>query len=207
MLPWDLSDQQLHAVIQYVKTFAPEVWGKSKASTPMVIGKDPWGESKATEAIMWGKKVFHAQAQCWTCHPSYATLSEVQVWGKEFGNNITEMRPDIDVSVIASSDYEQQVMPPDYTKMWIKSGHTIEDYYRVIASGVNGTAMPAWRGQLATPGKTDDEERNLWALDYYVNSLQKLKLDPEARKAFFKDLNDRRASEGVKHASAGSDHK
>ena len=31
MLPWDISDKRLDAVVQYIKTFAPETWeGKDK---------------------------------------------------------------------------------------------------------------------------------------------------------------------------------
>jgi mono/diheme cytochrome c family protein len=45
----------------------------------------------------------------------------------------------------------------------VRPDHRKEDLYRVIASGVGGTAMPTWKGSLP------DEE--IWALVHYVDSL------------------------------------
>jgi hypothetical protein len=49
----------------------------------------------------------------------------------------------------------------------VRPEHQLEDLYRVVASGVGGTAMPTWRGALP--------EEDLWALVHFVDSLVKLK--------------------------------
>ncbi len=48
----------------------------------------------------------------------------------------------------------------------------MEDLYRVIASGVGGTAMPTWKGSLP--------EEDIWALAHYVESLVAMRDRPEA---------------------------
>ena len=63
-----------------------------------------------------------------------------------------------------------KLLPPDFTRVELRSirpDHQFEDLYRVIASGVGGTAMPTWRGALP--------EEDLWSLVHFVNSLVKLK--------------------------------
>jgi len=51
-------------------------------------------------------------------------------------------------------------------------GERAGDLYRVIASGVGGTAMPAWKGSLP--------EDDLWALVHYVDSLVAMRDRAEA---------------------------
>ncbi len=46
------------------------------------------------------------------------------------------------------------------------------DFYRVIASGIPGTAMPSW---AALPPD------RVWAVGYYVANLSEMKDSPEAR--------------------------
>ena len=106
---------------------------------------------------------------------------------------ISEMRPNAHISVLQGSSYGvHSYMPPDFTKLHIRSSRDLNGIYVRLAAGVNGTSMPAWRGMLSLKGDAAEDERNLWALSYYVQSLSDLKWDPEARKAFFADLNSRR---------------
>src|SRR5690606_29695646 len=70
MLPWDLSDDQLDAVVQYIKTFAPDTWiGKDKElGAKIEITKDPFGLARKGSAIEQGKLVYHMTANCQSCH-------------------------------------------------------------------------------------------------------------------------------------------
>ena len=57
-----------------------------------------------------------------------------------------------------------------------------KDLYRVIASGIGGTAMPQWQGSLP--------ESDIWALVYYVHSLMEMRTHmPEAVAAREKLMN------------------
>ncbi len=205
MLPWDLSDQELEAVTQYIKTFS-DVWKKEKPGTPVATTPDPFGPERASEAIALGKKVFHGQAQCYSCHASYASLAEIDAAAKELtGAGVKDIRENPHLSVNADSTYGHKFMPPDFTKSPIKTGGDVASNYRLLGSGVNGTAMPAWKGKLSMKNDFEESERNQWALAYYVNYLSNLKYDDSARKAFFSDLNSRRANDPV--TGAGNSNK
>jgi len=82
----------------------------------------------------------------------------------------TDFRQDMYGSELTKSEYGVKLLPPDFTRTDLRSvrpDHRLEDLYRVIASGVGGTAMPTWRGALP--------EEELWALVRFVDSLVKLK--------------------------------
>lgn len=192
MLPWDLSDEQLYAVVQYIKTFS-EVWKDGKPGEMMEMSKDPWGVQKASEAIAQGEKIYHGLAQCYSCHPSYTSMDKISQYSEELtGSAVTSLRDHVNVSTNLDSSYGTKVMPPDFTKTHIKTGGAIKDIYWVLGVGVGGTAMPSWKGVLSPSGDPEESERNQWALAYYVNHLYELKFDWEKRKEFIKDLNQRR---------------
>jgi len=199
MLPWDISEERLDAVVQYLKTFSPE-WKTKEPGTPLVRTADPWGIQKASEAIELGKKVYHGISQCYSCHPSYAPLEYINKASMELTDNATPaMREVPHLSINQDSSYGHKYMPPDFTKNWIRTGGDIESLYQVLGTGVGGTTMPSWKGVLSThPDEATREresEERLWAMAYYVNSLHKLKFDSEARKRFFKSLNAARSKD------------
>ena len=66
-----------------------------------------------------------------------------------------------------------KVLPPDFTVNDVRSGESVENLYRVLAAGIPGTAMPAWKGSLP--------EEDIWAMAHYVNSIIALKDTPSAR--------------------------
>jgi mono/diheme cytochrome c family protein len=210
MLPWDISDERLDAVVQYIKTFSqvgvdPKTRPSIEPGTPQTLTPDPFGPGKEAEAIALGRKVYHGMAQCYTCHPSYASLAEVNAYSKDLtGNGVSEMRPDADLSILQDSSYGHKFMPPDFTKTQIKTGGDIASLYKVLGTGVGGTTMPAWKGNLSTledeAAKEKQSEERLWALAYYVNSLHKLKYNDVARKTFFEELNGKRQADYRKTA-------
>lgn len=214
MLPWDISDERLDAVVQYIKTFPDAVATKDSPNpwragytpgTPQTTTPDPFGPQKASEAIALGKKIYHGMAQCYTCHPAYASLAEVNAATKEItGNEVTELRPDAHLSINQDSSYGHKFMPPDFTKNPIKTGGDIASLYKLLGAGVGGTTMPAWKGNLSTledeEAKNAESEKRLWALAYYVNSLHRLKFDLASRKGFFEELDAKRQTGNRKTA-------
>lgn len=192
MLPWDISEERLDAVIQYIKTFSPK-WETEKAGTPVEFFKDPWEPQLASEAIEQGKKIYHGLAQCYTCHPSYASVSEISTYSQEAtGQGVDSIRENPHVSINQGSSYGHSYMPPDLTRHHLRSARTREDIYRRLVLGVNGTTMPAWRGMLSITGDNAEDEKNLWALAHYVESLQKLKWNWQERVEFMDALNAKR---------------
>ena len=52
----------------------------------------------------------------------------------------------------------------DMTRSWkLKSGAEVQDIYKVLATGLNGTPMPSYQGSLSV--------KDTWALAWYVKSL------------------------------------
>ena len=166
MLGWDgIPEATLRDILQYVKTFSPR-WKEEEPGDPVTATPDPWKGKEALGAER-GKKVYHGFAQCLTCHPSYAPRKFVYEASKELtGNATTDFRDDMYGSVLKESDYGVKLLPPDFTFSDLRSirpESRLADLYRVIASGVGGTAMPSWKGALP--------EEDLWALVHYVSSL------------------------------------
>lgn len=170
MLAWDgVPEQNLRAIIQYLKTFSPR-WKEEQPGDPILPTPDPW-KGKEAAGVEFGRKVYHGLAQCLGCHPAYAPRSYISEASTELtGNATTDFREDMYGSQLKESDYGVKFLPPDFTHAELRSirpDHQLEDLYRVIASGVGGTAMPTWRGALP--------EEDLWALAHYVDSLVAMK--------------------------------
>ena len=182
MLPWDLKGQQMGAVIQYIKTFAPETWiGKDKTlGTQVVATKDPFGLAHRAAAIEKGKGVYHIVAQCQSCHQAYVTKSELNRLSMKISKeSITDFDDDMYQSKPQDSEHGVMTLPPDFTWDSVRSASSVEELYLRIAVGVGGTGMPAWNDTI-----TDEE---IWAVSYYVRSLMDLK-DTAERKAMMQRL-------------------
>lgn len=178
MLPWDLTENQIEAVTQYIKTFAPDTWiGKNKKlGDKITISKDPFGIAHKTQAIEKGKKVYHTVANCQSCHRGYATLPEMNEMSIAAGEGrVDELDEEFYKIKIQESDHGYQTVPPDFTWHKLRSINNLEDIYLRLAAGVGGTSMPAWKDTIE-----DDE---IWAAAYYVQSLMKYRDNPE-RKEF-----------------------
>lgn len=176
MLKWDVRDHDLDAILQYIKTFAPDYWtdpdglGEQVVPTP-----DPW-KGRTQQAIARGKKVYHGFATCQQCHPSYATEREVveasKEWSKDPSARDNPHYAELKGSEYRVGDHAVRIMPPDFTFNPMRVSHEVEDVYRTIGAGIPGTAMPAWKGSLP--------EDDLWALSHYVKSLIDLRDTAEA---------------------------
>ncbi len=184
MLPWDLSEQQLFNVTQYIKTFAPEKWvgADKKLGMHLSAGKDPYGEAHKESAIQRGKEVYHVVAQCWTCHRAYVSHAELsQISQKINGTQMTEFDPDMYHVKLQPSDYDYSSMPPEFTYDHVRSAVTVEELYVRLNAGVGGAAMASWKGVLQ-----DDE---IWAVSHYVRSLMDLRNTPQ-RKQFLEGIKN-----------------
>jgi len=172
MLPWnDVPEREIMDIVQYIKTLSPK-WAEKSPGEPIAPGPDPWGAERKTEAITRGMKVYHGMAQCLSCHPAYETKDTINAASLELSKRESTPRPDAYHSEMKESDYGYKLMPPDFTRDHVRSGETLEDFYRTIAAGIGGTAMPTWKGALP-----DDD---IWAMAYYVRSLVEIKGKPEA---------------------------
>ena len=105
MLPWDIDDAELDAVLQYLKTFSPR-WKDEEPGDAIVPSADPWGPERASVAIARGSKIYHAVAQCSSCHPAYETRQLIdQAWRELNGRGVASFRSDLYAAQAKDSDY------------------------------------------------------------------------------------------------------
>lgn len=139
------------AVIQYIKfelavdrSFDPDnPWRwfvKEPAPEPMHIGEPP---APSWELVERGSELW-TEAKCWRCHGRD---------GAGDGPNADEL----------TDDFGFPIRPADLTDGLFKSGPSVQDVFRTISTGLNGTPMPSFGAQFSR------DER--WALAYYVLSL------------------------------------
>ncbi|MHB8417956.1 MAG: c-type cytochrome [Myxococcales bacterium] len=186
MLNWDVPDDTLRDIVQYVKTFSPR-WQTETAGTAIVAPTDPWGPAKRAEAVARGAQLYHGLAQCLQCHAAYETKQQIYEDSKALtGNGTTEFRSAMYQPEMKESDYvdkhyaagkdgsypKLKLLPPDFLFNDVRDGASPSDLYLTIASGVGGTAMPSWKGSLP--------DADIWAMAYYVQSLIELKGTPGA---------------------------
>lgn len=173
MLKWDISDERLSAVTQYIKTFAPEQWeGKDKVlGTKIDLPADPFGDTYKHQAIEKGKKVYHITAACTQCHRGYESKDQINAFNQEinkapfgeFAADLYQLKPQ-------DGDYNYKIIPPDFTFHPLRTITDVPSLVRRLMYGVNGSGMPGWKDVV-----TDEE---LWALAYYVDHLRHMKDTP-----------------------------
>ena len=170
MLAWDgVPENKVREIIQFIKTFSPR-WKEEEPGERISLTPDPW-KGKEAEGVARGRRTYHVFAQCLGCHPAYASKAEINRMSIELTQNPkTDFREDMYGSELKDSDYSVKLLPPDFLRSELRSirpDHRVEDLYRVIASGVGGTAMPTWHGSLP--------EEEIWALVHFVDSLVAMK--------------------------------
>ena len=170
MSAWDgVPEKNLQEIVQYLKTFSPR-WKEESPGEPS--GRRPIpGWARRARGSPAGARSTTASRSAPPCHPAYAPRRYIyEVSQALTGNPISEFRDDMYGSVLKESDYGVKFLPPDFTRSELRSiraDHRIEDLYRVVASGVGGTAMPTWRGALP--------EADVWSLVHYVDALVAMK--------------------------------
>jgi mono/diheme cytochrome c family protein len=185
MFPWDMGEGQLEAVTQYIKTFAPQVWEDKnrKLGEYIVPTKDPFGLAHRSAAIEKGKEVYHAVAQCQSCHRAYVSKTEMgSIYQKVNGEtlDLASLGEDLYQVKLQPSEHGVNGLPPDFTWHEIRSAKTEEELYVRLVAGVGGSSMPSWKDTLS-----DDQ---IWAVSYYVKSLMDLKGKPMVREELLKSM-------------------
>ena len=178
MLGWQVPNEKLTSIIQYIKTLS-DAWKEDDAvGEPVIPAPDPW-VGKEGAAVARGKLLYHGYTQCLTCHPAYATPEEISAASVELtGKPKDDFRPamyqpEIKDSDYMAGDYKVKLLPPDFLVNEVRSPRDdsqLADLYRLLVAGVTGAAMPAWDPNVL-PEKTSD----VWALAYYVRSLMRLR--------------------------------
>ncbi len=143
MPAWDrLADEDLAAIVEHLKTFAPEWFEDDDPEPPIAIGTAP---AASPESLKAGAEVFE-RMKCAECHgprgrgdgPSAATLRD---------------------------DWRRPIRPYDFTRgaTSMKGGAAAADIYRTFMTGMAGTPMPAYADLLSA--------EQGWQLVHFVQSL------------------------------------
>lgn len=171
-----LPDADRRAVVAYIKTFSDR-WPSAEAEAydpPIPATDDPWaGDPEA--GVLAGDRIYHAEALCMTCHPSYHDEAAIGRMSIDMGYEPLPLRADWRLSVAKKNSNGTLTLPPDFMRDRIKTGGDIKNLYRVIGAGITTTAMPTWVDSI--------EPEKLWGLAHYINSLAALRssrLDPES---------------------------
>jgi len=140
-----LSETDIGAVVQYIKTFYP--YFNDPDSLPLEEDLIEIPEERPFEpslsSIAAGRKLFVDQ-DCVKCHGE---------GGRGDGPQADEL----------VDDWEVPIRPANLTLPYYKNGKRDQDIYRVFTSALNGTPMPAF-------DELSEEER--WQLVDYVQSLE-----------------------------------
>jgi len=143
-----LSEYDIKAVVQYIKTFSPQFedpYSLPQSEDILEFPDDrPFESSLASIAA--GRQLYVEQ-ECDACH----------------GENGDGNGPKADELV---DDWDVPIRPGDLTRSYFAGGKQDQDIYRVFTTALNGTPMPAF-------DDLTDEQR--WQLVDYVQSLEQKK--------------------------------
>jgi cytochrome c oxidase cbb3-type subunit I/II len=141
-----ISERERAAVIQYIKTFSDR-WQKENVEPPITVPPEP----PVTQAsIENGKTIFHGKAICFMCHGAEGKGDGIlaaglkDVWG----------HPDRPANFTLAAGLHGGV----------KLGHDGGHIFKTIMTGIGGTPMPPFQGQL--------KAEEVWDVVHYVQSLR-----------------------------------
>jgi len=147
MVRWKgvLSERDIKAVVQYVKSFSPFFEDPDSLPLPEDILELPEERPFETSlaSIAEGRKIFIDQ-DCLKCHGDSGQ-----------GDGVEADR--------LVDDWDVPIRPANLTRPYFRNGKRDSDIFRVFTTGVNGTPMPAF-------DDLSDEQR--WQLIDYVQSLE-----------------------------------
>ncbi|HET9475321.1 MAG TPA: c-type cytochrome, partial [Steroidobacteraceae bacterium] len=149
-----LSSGDRRALLAYIKTFSSFFADSSQLPQALEFGSAPGG---GAEAIRLGKQ-FYDSIGCHKCHGPL---------GRGDGQSAPTLKDDDGMPMFAA----------DLTQGWrFNGGFTVEDIYRRLRTGIDGTPMPSFSDLLDQKFVTDQE---LWHVAQYVASLSRG--EPEMR--------------------------
>lgn len=119
---WDqvLSDEDIHAVVDYIKTLSPRF--ATETPRPIVTGAHP---AATTDSVLRGALAYE-RLQCGKCHG---------IDGRGTGATATEFE----------DDWRQPLRSADLTAPWtFRGGATAQDLSMRFRAGMSGTPMPSF---------------------------------------------------------------
>jgi mono/diheme cytochrome c family protein len=140
-----LSRRDRDALVAYLKSFYPG-FESFDHPTPLDFGRAP----RASEERIAEGREFYERVECWQCHGRS---------GRGEGTSAPTLE----------DDWGYPIRAVDLTKNWrFNGGGSVEEIYRRLRTGLDGTPMPAFTDLIDAGFMTDDQ---LWNLAHYVRSL------------------------------------
>lgn len=139
-----LDEREVRDVIAYLKTLAPGRWARG-APRPVAIASPANLDVLAAR----GADLFK-EAGCVECHGET---------GRGDGPSAEKL-----------TSGGRPTRPPDLTRRPFKGGDRVEDVYRALATGLDGSPMPSYRDAL--------EDEQMWALAVHVTRLAVAGIEP-----------------------------
>jgi cytochrome c oxidase cbb3-type subunit 2 len=135
----DLIDSERRAVMQYVKTFYPG-FGTDHSRSEIVVAPEP---VRSQEVVAQGRRLYQ-DAGCAQCHGDRGQ-----------GDGVS--------SADLTDGWARRLPASDLTWRPLKRGTALRGIYLTIATGLNGTSMPAYADSI--------DPQQIWALVYFLESL------------------------------------
>lgn len=149
-----LSDRERTDLVAYLKTFSRFFQGD--APQPLDMGRARGG---GADGIAAGREVYQ-QLECFKCHGDA---------GRGDGTSAPTL----------TDDWDDPIAAADLTQPWrFNGGSRVEDVYRRLRTGLDGTPMPSF-ADVVEAGLITDEQ--LWQLAHYVRSLGPRDAPPRVR--------------------------
>src|SRR5436190_656877 len=143
-----LSERQRRDVLAYIKTFSTFFADTTQRPQPIAFSKEPGGDGGA-DALKVGRQ-FYDSIGCRKCHGDQ---------GRGDGPSAPTLKDDAGHPMFAANLHEN----------WrFNGGGTVEDIYRRLRTGLDGTPMPSFSDLLEQKFLTDEQ---LWRVAEYVRSL------------------------------------
>ncbi len=140
-----LSRADRQAVLEYIKSFYPP-FETMAAPEPIDFGRAP----RVSDDRLEEGRIFYDSIECWQCHGDT---------GRGYGSSAPELE----------DDWGYPIRAVDLTKNWkFNGGGSVEEIYRRLRTGMDGTPMPSFSDLLDADFMTEDQ---LWSLAHYVRSL------------------------------------
>ncbi len=171
MPSWSLlSEEERWQVVYYVKFlardwFADETMDPHRTEDGETFLVEVPAPPKATPELLERGKAAFLRGKCEECHGD-----NVRGNGTSAGRQFNYL--------------EQRILPADLTKGWkFKGGSRVEDIWKTLTAGWNGTPMPSFIGAFnQDESEADFDER--WAVAHYISSITRT--EPESEETLLK---------------------